>query len=270
MAKVSVTTDYCSSKDDPIPYLHEISQAGFTHIHWCHQWITNYLYSDSEIEQIGNVLGEVGLKLQDLHTSCTDQRCLWSTDESIRLAGMEIISNRISMTGRLGGDAIIVHPPVGINVDEWDCMDKSMQELEVVSKKFGVRVAFENLFTYESIEAIMRLLEMYPEDYVGVCYDSGHGNLDSVEAAGIDFLDSVKDRLLVLHLNDNDGTGDQHMVPFDGTVDWDRLCAVIESSVYSKAVSMEINMNARYGTTGDFLRKALAAGEKLSDMCSLD
>ena len=53
----------------------------------------------------------------------------------------------------------------------------------------------------------------------------------------------MKGRLQALHLNDNDGSGDQHQPPFYGTVDWDRLAKLVASSSYKgRPVSFELVM----------------------------
>ncbi len=84
---------------------------------------------------------------------------------------------------------------------------------------------------------------------------------------GLDELEAMKDRLLVLHLHDNDGKSDQHRIPFTGTTDWPRLCRIIAASSYSGCVSMESNIH-REDTQDpeEFLRRAIAAGERLARM----
>ena len=67
--EVSIATDFNGSTGKPGKSMRQIAEAGFTHLHWCHQWCTDYLYSDSEIEQIGNWMKEFGLKLLDIHGS---------------------------------------------------------------------------------------------------------------------------------------------------------------------------------------------------------
>ncbi|KKN76715.1 hypothetical protein LCGC14_0366860, partial [marine sediment metagenome] len=40
----------------------------------------------------------------------------------------------------------------------------------------------------------------------------------------------------------NDGSGDQHNLPFSGTVDWPRLVRTIAESSYVKPLSLEVTM----------------------------
>ena len=78
---------------------------------------------------------------------------------------------------------------------------------------------------------------------------------------GLDWLERLKDRLISIHLHDNDGTADQHNLPFwpGGTVDWDRLTKILATSGYTKWVSMEStmkrsNMTDETGVAGARLR----------------
>ena len=114
------------------------------------------------------------------------------------------------------------------------------------------------------VELVDVLLNAYPSDFLGLCYDSGHGNFGD---AGLSELASVKDRLISIHLHDNSGTGDDHRLPFSGTVDWPRFVTILSSSAYTKCISLESTMG-KEGIAGeeDFLAKAFAAGSRLSSM----
>ncbi|MCX7935928.1 MAG: hypothetical protein N3A66_11800, partial [Planctomycetota bacterium] len=57
----AMTSDYAQSTGDPSPYLRRIAAAGFSHVHWCHHWNTDFLYARCEIEQIASWLKDFGL-----------------------------------------------------------------------------------------------------------------------------------------------------------------------------------------------------------------
>jgi sugar phosphate isomerase/epimerase len=268
---LSVTTDYARALGCPEEDLRRIADAGFSHIHWCHQWNTDFLYCDAEIEQIGAWMKEFGLALTDLHASDGVEKRWVSPREYERVAGVELVANRIAMTARLGGDVIIMH--LGRESEEdapkgvfWTQLWKSLDALEPIAQKHGVRIAVEN----GEFPAIRKVLARYGPDYVGLCYDCGHGNL--IED-GLDQADALKDRLISVHLHDNDGTGDRHDILFTGTVDWKRLATILAASAYKKPVSMEVSIhNGAFDLDDEaaFLAKTFETGTEFSEMIALN
>jgi len=231
---LSITTGYAREKGDPSPDLRRIADAGFSHVHWGHQWNTDFLYAKCEVKQIAAWLKEYGLALLDLHGSAGQEKSWTGPEEYRRLAGVELVRNRLEMTAWLGGGVVIMHADCGVNPDGTvpDPLKKSLDELEKYAGKLGVRIAIEN----GSWPMIRAILGAYSPAHIGLCYDSGHGNADGV---GLDNLISLKDRLISIHLNDNHGEYDPHLLPFLGTIDWVKLVTILCSSAYTKCISME-------------------------------
>ena len=261
---LSITSDYKTSTGCPEPYLRRIAEAGFSHVHWCHQWNTDFVYAAPEVAQIEAWLRDFGLQLIDLHGSVGPEKNWGSPREHERLAGVELVANRVEMAGRLGGDAAIMHLP-GRDEDDpeeayWERMWRSLDALAPVARRCGVRIAIEN----GKFDDIGRVFDRYGPDYVGLCYDAGHGNLI---ADGLCRLERVLDRLVSIHLHDNDGEGDQHKLLFSGTVAWPRLAALLARSPYAKPISMECTM-ARYEDWDEtaFLARARETGLAFAQM----
>ena len=262
---LSLTTDYAKDTGCPEPYLKRIAEAGFTHVHWCHQWNTDFLYAKPEVEQIGRWLNKFGLQLNDLHSPDGVEKWWNSPREYERLAGVELVKNRMEMTARLGGDVVIIHVSHRTEAAEppdvfWTQLWKSLDDLEPCARALGVRLAIEN----DPFPVIRAIVERYDADYVGFCYDSGHANM---LPDGVDQAEALKDRLLAIHLHDNDGQRDQHKPLFSGTIDWPRVARLLAASSYTKCVSMELSMkNAGFDDEEAFLRHALETGTKFREM----
>jgi len=238
---LSMTTDFARPDGCPRPYLERIAEAGFTHVHWCQQWCTDFLYFDNEIAQIKSWMGKLGLGLTDLHGSSGKEKCWTSAREYEREAGVALVWNRLKMAAELGGDVVIMHVPREPEADRekelyWSRLRRSLDALEPFAVECGVRIAIEN----GEFEVIEKILAQYDPAYLGLCYDCGHGNL---RPDGLDRLEGLKDRLISLHLHDNDGTRDQHRIPFTGSVDWPRLAGIIATSSYAKWVNLECTMS---------------------------
>ena len=248
---IAINTDFLTSTRSPEPWLMAIAEAGFTHLHWCHQWNTDFLYSADEIKQIALWLKTYGLKLLDIHGSTGVEKMWHSPVEYQRRAGVELVKNRAIMLRQLGGTgSLMMHAPClresytaeqkNRMLREHDAVRRSLDDLMPVLEKYGVLIAIENMHS-ENFELIRNLLAGYPEERLGITYDSGHGNIGS--AQGLDYLTPVRSRLQALHLNDNDTSGDLHQPPFYGTVDWERMTDILADSGYrNKPLSFELSM----------------------------
>ncbi len=263
--ELSITTDYFKDAGNPEPYLKKISEAGFTHIHWCHEYKTDYIYSESNINKIIMWLEKYNLKVLDLHASEGVNNNWISEDESLRIAGVELVKNRIYMANKLSCDVIILHFERAPNNESekyiyWNILRKSLNEIKPYARKHNIKIALEN-YRNDDYTEIIRLFSEYDSSFLGLCYDSGHGNIGD----GLKMLEKLKDRLISIHLHDNDGKTDQHKLPFSGTVEWDKLAEILDKSSYTKCISMEVSMkNSNISNEAVFLSNAYAIGAKLS------
>ena len=264
--ELSITTDYFKDTGNPEPYLKKISKAGFTHIHWCHEYNTDFIYSEYDINKIIMWLEKYNLKVLDLHASEGVNNNWISEDESLRMAGVELVKNRIYMANKLSCDVIILHFKRAPNNESekyiyWDILRKSLNEIKPYAWKHNIKIALENYMNDDYTE-IIRLFSEYDSSFLGLCYDSGHGNIGD----GLKMLEKLKGRLISIHLHDNDGITDQHKLPFSGTVEWDKLAGILDRSSYTKCISMEVSMkNSNISNEAIFLSNAYATGVKLSE-----
>jgi len=265
----AMTSDYVTSQGNPEPYLRHIAEAGFRHLHWCHQWNTDFLYDQWQLRQIEQWLADFGLSLNDLHGSAGREKGWGSPVEYQRLAGLELVRNRIDMTRRLDSDVVVMHLPPGHDDSDrqdqyWSSFRRSLDELQPYTIERGVRIALENSHD-DNFPAIDKALSFYSPEFLGLCYDSGHGN---VAGNGLDRLEKTKDRLIAVHLHDNNGAEDKHWLPFAGSIDWPRLARLMASGGYAKsAMTMEPNTrNWPIDSEAEYLKRALESGQRFAAM----
>ncbi|MDA3935344.1 MAG: sugar phosphate isomerase/epimerase [Actinomycetota bacterium] len=263
--ELSMATDYAGATGNAEPALTRIAEAGFRHIQWIHHWRHDFIYTEPEIRHIEGLLRDLKLSLYDIHAPAGTEKNWYSTIEYQRLAGVEIIKNRVDMCSALGGSVIVAHTP-GIhpaNREGWIQLKKSLKELEAYCVERNIRIALENRNRDKFVGISELLLEFGPE-FLGICYDSGHGNIGGM---GLKYLDLLKERLFSVHLHDNDGKTDQHRPIFTGTVDWKELAWIIRSSPYREFLTFETGMK-RSGLHDEdvFLKSAHSEGLKLLAM----
>ena len=110
MMKIALNTDYYAGTGSPEMPLRHLAEAGFTHVHWCHQWCTDFLYGKAELDAIRGWMRELGLTLLDIHGSAGAEKCWFSPVEYQRRAGVELVRNRLEMFTELGGTGALMSP----------------------------------------------------------------------------------------------------------------------------------------------------------------
>lgn len=249
MIDLAFASNFMESSGSPVFQLKMIAEAGFTHVHWCHHWNTDFLYGKHELEQCRIWLKETGLILTDIHGSEGKEKSWSSPVEYQRKAGVELVLNRLQMMDALGGSGVVVmhipwyrtvttqeqRPPIDAC---YDAVCRSLDELMPYCEKYNCPIAVENTVC-DTFETIAGILSRYPEKLVGLTYDSGHGNghdrwtYDPPRPGdGLDQLEKWKHRLKAMHLHDNDSFSDAHRELFAGNIDWARLAKIIGTSSY--------------------------------------
>jgi sugar phosphate isomerase/epimerase len=264
MTEFSLTSDFLGDSGPTEKCLQLAAAGGFTHIHWCHHWCDDFLYTDVEMNELHRQLDAFGLTLADVHGSAGVDKCWHSPLEYQRLAGVALVRNRIDFAARFGADRVVMHAP-STNDPAFDArltaMVASLQELQAYCVNSGVRIAIENMpetFYYERV--LIPTLEKFPAEVVGFCYDVGHHNMtrdgEDVPAKNA-ARDRLADRLICTHIHDNDGVEDKHWIPFTGTADWADVTAFLRKAKLTKPLNLELSFK-RSGLSDemDFVRKA--------------
>jgi sugar phosphate isomerase/epimerase len=104
---------------------------------------------------------------------------------------------------------------------------ESLAELATYAKERDVAIGLENRLHYHEFPLPHEALELcadYAHDLVGYWHDVGHAEVQArlgyVDKR--DWLDTLKERTLGVHLHDVDGLGD-HRAPGNGDVEWDYI-----------------------------------------------
>lgn len=174
------------------------------------------------------------LEICNAHLPYVDARRLWIPDND----GDEYaqwLCDQIIDLGSHGVYVAVLHVSRGI--DTSPCNEKGLERIKRIAEAAGranVRVAVENLRLISYLDYIFSHVH---SDNIGFCYDSGHHNYMSPER---DLLSDFGDKLIALHLNDNMGDDDSHMLPYDGTADWDEIIDKIASTGYDSTISLEV------------------------------
>ena len=95
--------------------------------------------------------------------------------------------------------------------------------------------------TASTADELVDIIEAVGSDRLAICLDTGHLNISKGNENQGDFIRRAGDRLKALHIADNEGATDQHLMPYGrGTVDWEDVVAALKAIGYAGLFNFEI------------------------------
>jgi sugar phosphate isomerase/epimerase len=120
----------------------------------------------------------------------------------------------------------------------------SVKELADEAHEHGVKIAFENGPlndpTFLTISDQLGIVSKVGRDNVGICVDVGHANV-GMNTKPAELIRKLGSTVWALHLHDNDGTGDQHLPPGSGNIDWVDVVRALGEIRYAGLLNIEFN-----------------------------
>ena len=238
-----------------IPVLHfgnekglkKIKDAGFGAVdyslYFLHE-IGNLLDDDylSRAKQTREILDRLGLPCCQSHTPFTIR-----IDSVLDESNPEFVQmiRALEFASILGAPHTVVHGLVGaVDPTSPEYEDQNVayfKKLEPYAKKFGIKIAVENLFTTgcRTPELHSRMLRRLNSPSFTGLVDLGHAN--RVGIAPGEFLRAC-DRGTIhgLHVHDNFGVNDDHLNPFSGSIDWNDTMHALAEIGYDGDFTMEV------------------------------
>jgi sugar phosphate isomerase/epimerase len=175
----------------------------------------------------------------------------------------------IRLTKVLGCKHFVIHPimPFGTGAEPDSEMFYKLnyefyKSLIPTAEKYGVVICVENMpFVAHSISRpvdIANFVKDLDSDYIAMCLDTGHAEVQKVKAA--DAVRAMKDKLVTLHVHDNDGKADQHRTPGNGNIDWEDFSNALNEIGFDGCLSFEtcVSGDVPEGEERDRLERELA------------
>ena len=158
----------------------------------------------------------------------------------------EVIERSIRAASALGAGYLVVHP-VWKNADGSTINSKrafietnaaAIRKLLPLAEEYGVVLLSENILWGASADprVIADLVKAVDSDWFGWCFDVGHAHCSGYEPK---VLKKCAVAPMSLHIQDNDGSGDQHLIPGDGTIDWNAFLKTLREIGYLGDCVME-------------------------------
>jgi len=255
-------------------HLLEIAASGFDAVE-LFATRSHFDYHDRvAIRELKEWLAESGVTLHSVHAPITDaflkgrvQRNFSTAfrDSDARKATMREMELALDIATELPFSFFVVHLGVpdeqrsGSDDNHRDAAIRSIEDIHAMAERAGVRVALEVMGNrLSTADDLVELLDRTFEGAnLGICMDVGHAHIlgDAAEA-----IETTSEYLVTTHIHDNRGQSDDHLVPFQGTIDWAATIMAFEKIGYDGVLMYEVK--AAQGTR-PVLERAVAARRRL-------
>ena len=191
-----------------------------------------------------------------------------------------LTARSIETAGALGAGFMVLHPIWRENGEIIEDRDRfirvnadAVKPWLATAKDAGVVILSENLLWGASKDprVIAELAAAVGSEHFGWCFDTGHANIFAYQP---DVLRSCAVPPSSLHLQDNHGGGDEHLIPGEGTIDWGGIVGALAAVGYACDCVLEAHhqsLDAPDDERDAILTRLLGAAKKLrADMTALD
>ena len=265
----------------------DFAAAGAKYLVLSNQFISDIMRDHKIAGTLNSEMRDCGLEFMDAHSPFGGILDLNCPDPVFRPQMILRHKLAIQICAEMGVKTITIHPgsdrffPEIPLAKHLDLMREAIGELLPEAEKCGVIIAIENSMSRAACpRRVVQLKAEFDSPYLGLCYDSGHAhqldaarNLsDSVihqfwRTVGMDepeWDDQALERMLTevvnCHLHDNDGSGDGHRIPGNGTINWDKIIPLLKRAPRLQVIQCEV-LQRPGETAAEICRKFAELGE---------
>ncbi len=241
-----------------IQTIESIKKTGFKNVFV--QWYDEN-WEHSQIEQV-EMCKKLGLNIIFAHLGYQNINSIWEEGE-IGDKEVERYKKDIKDCHENGIPMVVMHltskkiapmyGEIGLN---------RIRKIVEYAKKLNMKVAFENTKIKGYLEYV---LDNIKDDNVGICFDAGHYHVHFDDEFNFELF---KNRIFAVHLHDNDKSADLHLLPFDGTINWEYVINKLKECNYNGPITMELCYRHDYFNMSldSFYKKSYEVGKKLQEM----
>ncbi|MFZ3217390.1 MAG: sugar phosphate isomerase/epimerase [Candidatus Acidiferrales bacterium] len=258
--------------------LAEIAQAGFSAVEiFCAS--QHFSYGESQrVREIADALGEYRLALHAIHSPTDRDRApgresgvaisISDPERIRRLDAVDEIKRALDVAEHVPVQYLIQHIGHGrqsADPRKLDAAFTSLENLSMFAKARGVTIALEN--TVDELGAPSSLQHFITDTHLHdlkLCFDAGHAHIEEGVQAS---FDAMCDRVVTSHIHDNHGDKDEHLLPFEGSIDWDSALAGFAAAPHP--IPMVAEIKAQAGASPS-LAEIRAAFDKLEEKLNAD
>lgn len=179
---------------------------------------------------------------------------LCSLNEVVRKDSVSYIKDAIDNAIKFGAPYVSLCPGMTLQGEEvqigWRQLRRSFEELLDYAAGKDVTLLIEPAHKYEStliltVDDGLRMIDEIGSDQLGILLDTGHAHVNGEDLAQV--VHKLKDMPLHIHIDDNNGSSDAHLIPGEGNIDFAPFAQALRDIDYGGFVSAELG----FGYTSD-------------------
>ena len=237
-----------------------IAEVGFDSV--CLDFEKNLERTETSWENQMRLAQKYCLPVENVHLTGSGMNSVWERGEEGDAVIRRLMEELRDMSS-LGVKVGVAHVTWGHDLPEGGFeigLERYVKAVET-AEKYGVILALENSVYAQYVHYLLGNIK---SPNVGFCYDSGHENAFTPNE---DYLSRYGDILVAMHLHDNDGKNDNHMLPLhrNGTIDWRKKVSDLKkTSLFNRMITLEANIEGDNLTEG--FSAALSSAKKLAEL----
>lgn len=211
-------------------------------------------------EPLKNVLQETDITVSQAHGLFP---MYYPDEDALNIYLIKVTEQMMAVCDYLNCKMIVIHPWSALGQPkevEYEANLGFYRKLIPAAKKYGVKICLENMFKHHYLKCIEgscstveeacwyvdTLNKEAGEEVFGFCFDVGHANVMGRNI--YQYITTLGKRLTTLHIHDNNGTTDSHMLPYSQldvtdsrtNIQWDEFLRALKDVGYEGPLAFEI------------------------------
>jgi len=261
-------------------FLAQVAENGFTALEiFCSRAHFDYS-SKQEIEAIKGMLEHQKLQLASLHAPTSKDASamresgiplsVCEVERVRRIEAMDEFKRAIDVAEELPFSRMVMHmggSREAADPRKRDAAFSTLEHLVLHAKHIGVTLCVENTTSEMGQPEYLRaFVEETRLTGLRFNFDIGHAHLsDGEEAERIaKAFEPMRELVTSVHLHDNHGEKDEHLPPYDGSIDWQNAISVLNGAP-EKNLAIVLELKEKTGADAPGMAEQLAAARTAMD-----
>lgn len=264
----------CFYRRNILEVLEPIRDSGFREIEVCSFPRHLDYHNEAAVHIAGERMRELGLHPYSMHAPLADRIDITSPNDEVRRGALAEILKACDAASAMGVANVVLHPgpehsgrpPEEEFVARMKHAANSLNAVAAHCCERGLHLVLENMLPhllFGHVSDMMYLLGEISACDVGTCLDTGHAFLAGEMGT---VIHKLAGHLAMVHVNDNRGERDDHLVPGSGLIDWPWVMGELRRAKFAGQLVLEIAAGDGEDV-GQVLERACRARLFLDQIC---